>query len=473
MLKKLVVPHLLLLCCSAFLPTSLQAKDQALLIGIGEFVDKEIPRLPGIDLDLNTMELTARRLGFSKDSIRRLQDEQATLEEVRKAFKKLATVTKKDRVLIYFSGHGSNIPDHTGDEQDQLDEVLVMQDTQIIDNNVDQDETLVNALVDDELRKLLKAIPARQIWVFLDACHSGTASKGAIRGILGQDEKIYIKSLVYKGMPVSKSKSKQIMVMPANRAGQEDAHFVMLAAADDDESAVATPKGSLFTLAIKTSIEKALAEKQDLRFDELREQVDSFIMQANTKNAPFHPQLTGQADAAQQLIVQSNQTTLPVVTPLQHDIQQAFSANANQALAIRSSKQDYQIGFDTLKFEVDLPKAGYLNIVQIDPNDQATVLYPNAYTQGKKNQFPAGTLKFPEPDMSFKLTISEPVGKYQIFALLTQEPLDLYALGFNQRADAAIEKWNEYRQLSALGLKQIQVRQSGKWSGSLNYSTRQ
>jgi metacaspase-1 len=68
-----------------------------------------------------------------------------------------------DILFLTYSGHGGQVPDTNGQEQDQLDETWVLFDRQ---------------LVDDELYSLYSQFPAgARILVFSDSCHSGSVNR--------------------------------------------------------------------------------------------------------------------------------------------------------------------------------------------------------------------------------------------------------------------------------------------------------
>jgi len=68
-----------------------------------------------------------------------------------------------DELFLTYSGHGGQVPDTNGDEQDQQDETWVLYDRQ---------------LVDDELYDLWSQFAAgTRILVFSDSCHSGSVTR--------------------------------------------------------------------------------------------------------------------------------------------------------------------------------------------------------------------------------------------------------------------------------------------------------
>jgi hypothetical protein len=74
-----------------------------------------------------------------------------------------------DTLVFHFSGHGTQVPDENGDEEDGMDEAIC---------TVDLDWYTNMGICDDELReKLFLACPEGvELVAFFDCCHSGTMS---------------------------------------------------------------------------------------------------------------------------------------------------------------------------------------------------------------------------------------------------------------------------------------------------------
>lgn len=165
------------------LPTN--HKTHALLIGISNYQEQngfQISPLRSAVDDADKMDRFFRKhLNIPKKRIVRLSDEQATKAAILKQLDKLARCVKKgDQVLIYYSGHGEQIPDDNGDEIDQYDEVLVSYDaTYNIDTGL-----LENLITDDEMNAALQKIEEKgaSTVVISDACHSGSITRN-IQGV--------------------------------------------------------------------------------------------------------------------------------------------------------------------------------------------------------------------------------------------------------------------------------------------------
>ncbi|WP_439604071.1 caspase family protein, partial [Shinella sp.] len=115
---------LLSLCLAA----TAEAADRALLIGIGTYATlPEKMFLEGPKNDVPLIEkLLKEKQGFAPESIRILRDKDATKAAILASIEEwlVAGTQPGDRVYFYFSGHGLQVKDQNGDEEDGLDEAL-------------------------------------------------------------------------------------------------------------------------------------------------------------------------------------------------------------------------------------------------------------------------------------------------------------------------------------------------------------
>lgn len=161
---------------------SLFASRRALLIGIADYRALSSPSTKGM-ADLrgpvnDVMEIKKALVsyyGFSKNDIKILINTEATRKNIETSFNGwLVKETKeRDTVVLYFSGHGSRVPDFNGDEKDGYDEVLLPYDM------IPQGG--YNIILDDEMGLWLNQLKGRNIIVIVDSCHSG----GVVRSISG------------------------------------------------------------------------------------------------------------------------------------------------------------------------------------------------------------------------------------------------------------------------------------------------
>ena len=76
--------------------------------------------------------------------------------------------TFEDTVVVYFAGHGTQMIDDNGDEEDGKDECLLAWDSGLLD---------ISYIRDDDMNRWLGAVAAGTKIVMIDACHSGTSTR--------------------------------------------------------------------------------------------------------------------------------------------------------------------------------------------------------------------------------------------------------------------------------------------------------
>lgn len=177
--------RLLAIIAFAFLGVciALAGGKRALLIGISEYPTygaKELtwPSIHGAN-DVALISGTLAKQGFSFSTI---TNSAATARKIRAGFKKLiASARPGDLVYIHFSGHGQAYEDISGDEVDGWDESIVPYDAMLQYKVGVYDGR--NHILDDELEGYLSSLrskvgPKGYVYLVLDACHSGGASRG-------------------------------------------------------------------------------------------------------------------------------------------------------------------------------------------------------------------------------------------------------------------------------------------------------
>lgn len=156
---------------------------RALLVGISDYGNAlEDPYKWANISGANDVLLLSPLFSEHGYTVTNLIDSQATHANITKALEQLAKKSKKgDMVYIHFSMHGQPYEDLNGEEEDGWDEALIPIDAQMqYLEGVYEGE---NHLLDDELEVYFNEIRHKigkngQLYVILDACHSGTASRG-------------------------------------------------------------------------------------------------------------------------------------------------------------------------------------------------------------------------------------------------------------------------------------------------------
>jgi Caspase domain/Domain of unknown function (DUF4384) len=142
----------------------------ALIIGIGEYNDAEIPTLKGMKHDIASARRMAAAMAVPEANQRLLRDGEATAERIRDEIAQLnRRVADGDRVFIYYSGHGTRWHDSTATTTDGCTEGLMAADGKVLTNA--------------ELGQRLAPISQRadKMLVFYDACFSGGVAGAPFR----------------------------------------------------------------------------------------------------------------------------------------------------------------------------------------------------------------------------------------------------------------------------------------------------
>ncbi|CUT07419.1 Caspase domain-containing protein, partial [Candidatus Kryptonium thompsonii] len=139
-------------------------KSWALIIGINEY--QSLPRLNGAVRSAKMIrEKLVREFGFDPENVIELYDDQATRENILKAFDRLMDprrVSKEDRIFIYFAGHG--VTRQVGGK----DKGYIMPVDGVMEKYAS------TAISTDQLHEFQEAIPAKHVFFAMDACYSGT-----------------------------------------------------------------------------------------------------------------------------------------------------------------------------------------------------------------------------------------------------------------------------------------------------------
>ena len=125
--------------------------------------------LAACEFDADDMASLAATVGYEPRTLKTTEaTREAVIGEIRAA---AARMNPGDIFFLTYSGHGSQVPDFSGDErlerpEDAVDETLCLFDGQV---------------VDDELYALWAAFPAdSRVLAVFDCCHSGSAVKGQL-----------------------------------------------------------------------------------------------------------------------------------------------------------------------------------------------------------------------------------------------------------------------------------------------------
>lgn len=406
--------------------------DRALIIGVGQYQFEgtrgdgnpycpgysvcPITDLPGIDRDVDGMRKLVTDLGVPQANVRVLKDTEATLANVQKGLEWLLAAGPNERAYFYYSGHGSQVPDEDGDEDDGADETLVLHDAK------PTEKSMAGMLVDDWLAPRLTAASAREVVLIVDACHSGTVTKSSTDAERLQFWKRYVaRPIPERTSGANKStRSAEFVESKSARTGR----YVALTAVEDFQLAPATINGSPFTQAVQQVISKARADRRKISLRDTRDGAAQQLVAAGFPRTSVNPQLSG------------DPTLASAPLPLQSapgarwsKLEQLVAQSTPGAISLSGTRDKYSVkAADPLELSVELKGEAYLWVFSVDRNDEAVLLLPNSWIEEVK--LPAGKhripldIKLPNPAQTLKFVPSAP-GETLVVAVATPQKLKL------------------------------------------------
>ena len=158
---------------------------KALVIAIGNYPASSNWPVISSGNDIPYMLKTLQRQGFESGNITVLKDSEATKAGIEAALKSFTNKLRPaDIAIIHFSCHGAQLQDDNGDEPDGLDEVLVPFNAVYTGTTGDLTKDSANYLRDDLFGKYVRECrgklgPEGDLLVLINACHSGTITRGS------------------------------------------------------------------------------------------------------------------------------------------------------------------------------------------------------------------------------------------------------------------------------------------------------
>jgi len=158
-------------------------QKHALIIAIGNYPYESGWGFINSANDIPLIKSALFNQNFKPENILVLENEEADKNGIISAFENLFNrASKGDIIAIHYSGHGQQITDDNNDEIDGFDEALVAYGAPAY---YDEDDNYQGGqhLRDDEFGELIDILRVKvgqngQIVVFIDACHSGTGTRG-------------------------------------------------------------------------------------------------------------------------------------------------------------------------------------------------------------------------------------------------------------------------------------------------------
>lgn len=218
------------------------AKGHSIHIGLNSVDPMHYSGWPGTlaacEFDAKDMLALAKKQGFATSQSLLTKD--ATSANVIAALTNAAkNLASGDILFLTYSGHGGQVKDTNGDEDDRQDETWVLYDRQ---------------LVDDELYNLYSKFKAGvRIIVLSDSCHSGTVTKALPPELTGGPARRFMPPPI--GKVVYKANKKLYDAIqndtPAAETIKVKATVLLISGCQDNQESLDGARNGLFTEKLK------------------------------------------------------------------------------------------------------------------------------------------------------------------------------------------------------------------------------
>ncbi len=486
-----------ILASAGALSSSAEAGQRALLIGIGAY--QNIRPLIGPPRDLVRMErFLTDHMGYRSDEIAVLKDGQATRKNLLRTMENwLVRSTKAgDKVFIYFSGHGSQLPDKNNDEKDGLDETL---------SPIDTTKDGRNQITDDEFGAILAKMSDRDLTVIIDSCHSGTISRGAAAESASTNEdqaRTFIPDLSTRsGGPTPA----QVDAHRGETSFLKSADKLRIwSAASANQFSWDTLDGGIFTRNFINGVSKKLADKNkngtvthaeliaylrteataycktnprcsQLGFTPTLETHPSALARAIVPVAA-EPETTTEAKPEQSAEAKPETAAAETAKP---EITASAAAEAAEVL-VQSNDADVKIEINvgrTLKLgqefriSVTAKKPGELILLDVNSNGEVTQLIPNdiMLQNGRDREIvPGRRITIPDDYYGFAFAAGKPLGRGKLLAIVTEDDVKVDQLLAANRAIAVVPNSDEF--LGDLASTLLEVHRKDKKNRAVRWS---
>lgn len=329
-----------------------------------------------------------------------LSAEEATTQNIVDKFQQLAKeLNQKDTLIFYYTGHGDRFQSgNHKEEQDKKNDFLVPADIKISPKHQPNEYRITNVIMDNQLNYLYAQIEAKKI-IIIDACHSASMNKSIS---LNSHEKIKTyrpEHKLYRTFPLQK-----------RWLESRNSNFLHFGAAKEEESAIDTPQGGKFTLAIRDIIR----EKGNISFAKLEKLVNERL------DDTFHPSISNDSTIDKRSLYTKDifvipHTSAPTTTNLQTLLERDLEAITVQT---QSNQNSFRVG-DQIAIKGYLSeKPNYLYLIELKENNSYKLIsYNQSSIYVKERQ------KYMVQFINLKIT--KPLGKSSIYILSTKEPLPI------------------------------------------------
>jgi len=319
-----------------------------------------------------------------------LHQAEATSTNIRAKLNELAKeLSPNDTFVFYYSGHGDRFANGDSNEADKRDDFLCTSDLEYV-----TDTKITNVLLDDELNYLYSKIKARKI-IIIDACHSATMDKGVMIDLAKQFKSK--KGFIIRGFKVDPKWEKA-----------KNENFLHFAGAEENESALGSPDGGVFTLALA----KVIKEHGNISFNRLEK-----LIQSNIKN--FTPNISPNSTIDKGSLYTKDifvvpHTKISTLTSLLDSSPQSIK------VITQTGKESYTIGRPIIiKGYLDKNSNSSIYLLELKGKNSYKLISSKVKCIKYKRYGHNQVCEFPE------LKATKPTGVSNIYLIKTSKPLNL------------------------------------------------
>jgi hypothetical protein len=446
------------LLCALALPAAAQPTPperhtrHALIIGIGDYADPDVPQLKGTVHDLVSARRMAQAMAIPEANTTVLRDREATADRIRAEIDALlGRVADGDRVFIYYSGHGTRWYDARL-KVDGCTEGLLASDG----------EVLTNVELGQRLAPLAQR--ADKMMVFYDACFSGGVADAPFRTrSLRVGEELITPKFARAGAPEVCSKPSNFrsrsLALEMERAQALPENVVHIAASRPDEVsfdssaiggfATASWRDCLLgqagdidasgavtvdeiTRCAQAKVSAALAGQPGILGQQLTVAGNGAFVPA-WMGAAFLPQpaapaapVAGVAPEALPAVAAPAVVTTPA-SPAQILAEVHRQRDGRRLVEARLRRSRLRVGVDTLQLDLVPARDGYLYLALAGSDGKSLyLLYPNELARDNRVR---GGERLSLPGKGWEVVAAGPAGTETLLVMVSDAPRDLAALG--------------------------------------------
>ena len=407
-------------------------KSRALLVGISNYEGPNVPPTRGAEEDaVETAEFIKSQYGFLDNEVKVLKGQQATARNIIAEFQHwlIDGTQPGDRVFFLYAGHGSQLPDDNGDEDDHLDETLAPYDVKLDGSNM---------IRDDEIGRLVAQLSGRLAVLLFDSCHSGTITRAPGGGSAGKSDARYLPSpkqvtdakakgtrgaagdYEVRDLPQDSRilKIRDLKLVKTKTVGPASG-IVVISAAQAGQVAFSMDVGGGRQRGALSYVFSQVQRNHNLTLKELGEEIKTCFTELHRDHA-----LKGTQQPEVEVIstvplndkpLFADELTIPAVALVNPH------STVKLSLRTRESKTVYRFG-ETVSYQIETDKAGYLYLLVFSQEDKVTCAFPNEYD--RDNYLQPGSHTLPRPNTPL-IEVGEPAGKDTVIALLSATKLNL------------------------------------------------